>query len=87
MAIIKFFLLGVFLGAMGLGLPTYRTLKVLDGSIKQVFILSILSSVCLMIFTTFVASHNMPFIIGNIVGSSVSVTYIAYLQKKKNEKL
>lgn len=87
MLIIKFFLLGIVLGAVGIGLPTYRTLKVIDGDYLQVFVLSTFASICLMTFTTLVASHNMPFMIGNVVGSSISVTYIAYLQKKKLKKL
>lgn len=81
-----FFLLGILLGAVGIGLPTLRTLRVIDGMYAQVFFYSVISSVCLFAFTQLVASHNIPFMVGNVLGSSLSVTWIAYNEKCKHDK-
>jgi hypothetical protein len=74
-------LLGLFLGAVGMGLPTLRTLEVIKGNYAKVFMYSMISSCSLFIFTQLVASHNVGFMIGNIVGASLSVTWIAYHEK------
>jgi len=81
MEIIGFIALGFLLGAVGIGLPTLRTLEVIKGNYGKVFIYSIISTSCLYIFTQLVAAGNFGFMLGNVLGSSLSVTWIAYHEK------
>ena len=75
-----------FLGALGVGLPTMRTLSVIKGNYLQVIPFSLLGSVNLFIFTWLVVEKNWLFIICNSIGAAVAVSYIAYRESKKNEE-
>jgi hypothetical protein len=84
---ISYFFLGILIGAVGIGLPTLRTLEVIKGHCLTVFLYSILASCAMFSFTVLVAGTNWPFMIGNVIGSAVSVTWIAYNEKKKLEEI
>ena len=81
MGTIGFLIFGFFLGAIGIGLPTLRTLEVIKGNYGKVFVYSFVSSCALFTFTQLVAAHNIGFMCGNVLGSSLSVTWIAYHEK------
>lgn len=87
MDFITWFFLGNLIGAVGIGLPTLRTLSVIKGDYVIVFIYSILASLSMLSFTTLVANGNVGFMIGNTLGSSISCTWIAYNEKKKRERI
>jgi hypothetical protein len=74
---------GFILGAMGVGLPTLRTMKVIEGSYATVFVLTLICSANLFIFTNVVVTKNYLFMICNAIGAAISVSYIAYREKKK----
>jgi len=76
-------IIGYFmLGLMGVGLPTIRTLKVIDGHYIQVFFIALLSTINLYIFTLLVITKDITFMIPNALGASVAVSYLAYRRKK-----
>jgi hypothetical protein len=81
MSFITYVIFGFFLGAVGIGLPTLRTLEVIKGNYGKVFVYSVVSSCALFTFTQLVASGNFAFMLGNVLGSSLSVTWIAYHEK------
>lgn len=81
MGLITYILFGFILGAVGIGLPTLRTLEVIKGNYGKVFVYSIVSTSCLYIFTQLVAASNYGFMFGNVLGSALSVTWIAYHEK------
>lgn len=83
MGTISFIIFGFFLGGVGIGLPTLRTLEVIKGNYGTVFLYSVISSCALFTFTQLVAAHNVGFMVGNVLGSSLSVTWIAYHEKHK----
>lgn len=87
MSFITWFLLGNLIGAVGIGLPTLRTLSVIKGEFVIVFFYSILASMSMLSFTMLVANGNIGFMIGNTLGSALSVTWIAYNEKRKLWKL
>ena len=87
MSLISYIIFGFFLGAVGIGLPTLRTLEVIKGNYAKVFIYSILSTASLYVFTYLVASSNFAFMLGNVLGSALSVTWIAYHEKHGKWKL
>lgn len=81
MAFFGYVVFGFFLGAVGIGLPTLRTLEVIKGNYGKVFVYSIISTSCLYVFTQLVAASNFGFMFGNVLGASLSVTWIAFHEK------
>lgn len=81
MELIGYIVFGFFLGAVGIGLPTLRMLEVIKGNYGKVFVYSIISTSALYVFTSLVAAGNVGFMCGNVLGSALSVTWIAYHEK------
>ena len=80
-------LLGLVLGFLGVGLPTLRTIEVMEGAYIKVFGISLLSTGCLFVFTNMVVLKNIPFMIANGFGAAFSVSLIAYRRKKNDQKI
>ncbi len=80
---IGYFLLGLLLGFMGVGLPTLRTIMSMEGRWKSVFFVSLCASISMFIFMVLVISLNYPFMIGNALGAATSVSLIGYKRRKK----
>ena len=76
--------LGLCLGFIGVGLPTLRIMKVMEGKFISVFFIGILSSISLYVFTNMVVLKNYPFMIANAIGAASSVSFLAW--RKQNEK-
>lgn len=83
MGSIEFFFLGILLGFMGVGLPTLRTIKAMEGHWKSVFFISLLASASMFIFMYLVVNLNYSFMAGNALGAAVSVSFIGYKRRKK----
>lgn len=83
MEIIGYFFLGLLLGFLGVGLPTLRTIKAMEGKFIQVFFISLLASVSMFTFMLIVVTLNYPFMIGNALGAAASVSLIGYKRRKK----
>lgn len=77
------FLFGFALGFVGLLLPNLRTIKMLEGKYIQVFLLHILASLMLVVFTILVVDKVIPFIIGNTLGGALSISLLAYRKSNK----
>lgn len=80
---IEFFLLGILLGFLGVGLPTLRTIKAMEGHFKSVFFISLLASCSMFLFMYLVVTLNYPFMVGNALGAACSVSLIGYKRRKK----
>ncbi len=75
-------LIGLLLGVTGVGLSTLRTILASDGHVISSFIVSMLASLNVIIFTKMVIDGDIPFLVGNVLGGAVSVALIAYYRKK-----
>ena len=80
---VGFFILGVFLGFLGVGLPTLRTIRAMEGYFVSVFFISILASCSMFVFMYLAVSLNYPFMVGNALGAACSVSFIGYKRRKK----
>lgn len=80
-------LLGVVLGFMGVGLPTMRTIKAMEGKVVIVFFISLISSVNLFAFTHLVIAKNFWFMGANAIGAALSVSTIAYRRKNAEHRV
>ena len=78
-------LLGLALGFIGVGLPTLRTMKVIEGKPMSSFIIGLLSACSLFIFTNMVVLKNYPFMAANALGAAFAVAFLAYKNKKRVE--
>jgi hypothetical protein len=78
---IQSIILGLGLGFMGVGLPTIRTIKTMEGHYYLVFFISLISSLNLFAFTYLVVAKNYYFMGGNMLGAALSVSMIAYRRK------
>ena len=74
--------LGLFMGIVGVGLPTMRMIHVLEGKCANVFVISVLASVNMYAFTRFVIQDNYYWMVANALGAAIGVTLIAYRRKK-----
>lgn len=79
-------LIGLFLGLLGLGLPTLRQILVQEGHWIKVIPITVLASCSMYLFTYMVAEKDIPFMIGNTIGACIAISRLAYKQKKKLEK-
>jgi hypothetical protein len=73
-------------GFLGVGIPTLRTLHVIDGNYLKVFPLSIFASVNMYLFTYLVANQDYLFMIFNSIGAAFSVSYLAYKRYKDDKR-
>ena len=80
MIVIKLILYFI-LGFLGVGLPTLRTMKVVDGEHLTVIPISLLSSANLYLFTILVANRDYTFMIVNSLGACLAVSLLAYRRK------
>jgi hypothetical protein len=83
--IFKLFLsyVGFFIaGVLGVGLPTIRTLQVIDGKYMAIVPVSIACSMNMYILTFLVAKGDLVFMALNALGSAVSVSYLAYKKRR-----
>lgn len=83
MSPVEFFLLGILLGFLGVGLPTLRTIKAMEGQFIFVFFISLVASISMFTFMVIVVSLNYPFMVGNALGAAISVSLIGYKRRKK----
>lgn len=75
--------IGFFIaGVLGVGLPTVRTLQVIEGKYLAIIPVSILCSMNMYILTFLVAKGDLTFMALNALGSTVSVSYLAYKKRK-----
>lgn len=83
MGFVEYFLLGILLGFMGVGLPTLRVIMATEGRWKAVFFVSLCASCSMFVFMIMVVSLNYPFMIGNALGAAMSVSLIGYKRRKR----
>lgn len=76
------FLLGLFIGFVGLWFPNLRIITMLEGKVVQSFFLQIVSSLVLTVFTTLAAHGIISFIVGNTLGGGIAVALLAYKKRK-----
>jgi len=76
-------LLGLFMGIIGVGLPTIRMINVLEGKCANVFFISLLASVNMYAFTRFAIQDNYYWMVANALGAAIGVTVIAYRRKNR----
>lgn len=77
-------IVGLFLGLLGVGVPTMRMIKVMEGGWVVVFFLSLVATGNLYIFTNLVVAKNFYFMVANALGAALSVSILAYRRRNKN---
>lgn len=80
--VIEYFFLGILLGFLGVGLPTLRTIKTMEGEFISVFFISLCASASMFLFMNLVVALNYPFMVGNALGAATSVSLIGYKRRK-----
>jgi hypothetical protein len=83
---IESMLVGIALGFMGVGLPTIRTIKTMEGHYIAVFFICLVSSLNLFAFTHLVIAKNFFFMGANMFGAALSVSVIAYRRRNERER-
>jgi len=76
--------LGFILGALGVGLPTLRILKVMEGKYVQAFFIALMATLNFYVFTNMIVEKNYKFMIANSIGAALSVSYLAFKRRAIN---
>jgi len=87
-SIVGEFLLGLIIGGAVVGSSTQRTIYSGKGDIKFALIYNSINFFSYMASIYFIVGYQYTAIIGNLIGSSISVFYIArsHMRKKEQEE-